>query len=270
MTEAVTRQHSSVKRYRALAASPGGNGLDRELLLDGAHLLAEAHASGLTIDTAAFEHALLDQPKVRALAERLTAAGTEVLIVSRGVLEAMSPVKTPSGAVGIAHLSLLPLRDALKKSPALVLLALDVQDPGNVGALVRTAEAAGATAFVACGGTADPLGWKALRGSMGSALRVPIARADLKDALRECGDAGIQVTALVPRDGDSLFTADLRQSMALLLGSEGAGLPPEAARQAGRRISIPMQRPIESLNVAVAAALVLYEAYRQRVGRAQL
>jgi TrmH family RNA methyltransferase len=264
MTGAVTRQHSSVKRYRALAASPAGSGLDRELLLDGLHLLAEAAASGLKIDTAAFEHAVLDQPEARKLAERLSAGGTEVLIVSRNVLDAMSPVKTPSGAVGIAHRSLVPLRDALGASPSLVLLAHDVQDPGNVGALLRTAEAAGATAFVACGGTADPLGWKALRGSMGSALRVRIARADVHEALRGCADAGIPVTALVPRAGDSLFSADLRGPMALLLGSEGAGLPPELTRQAAHRLSIPMQPPIESLNVAVAAALVLYEAFRQR------
>jgi TrmH family RNA methyltransferase len=265
MTGAVTRQHSIVKRYRALAASSGGNGLDRDLLLDGGHLLAEAHASGLHIDTAAFEHTALNQPETRALAERLSAAGTEVLIVSRNVLDAMSPVKTPSGAVGIARRSLVTLRDALGRSPALVplvVVAHDVQDPGNVGALLRTAEAAGATAFVACGGTADPLGWKALRGSMGSALRVPIARADIQDTLRECKSAGIPVAALVPRAGDPLFTADLRAPLALLLGSEGAGLSPALVAHADRRISIPMRGPIESLNVAVAAALVLYEVVR--------
>ena len=262
MTGAVTRQHSIVKRYRALAASSGGNSLDRELLLDGVHLLAEAHASGLHIDTAAFEHAALNQPETRVLAERLAAAGTEVLIVSGNVLAAMSPVKTPSGVVGIARHSFVSLRDALGRSPALVMLAHDVQDPGNVGALLRTAEAAGATAFVACGATADPFGWKALRGSMGSALRVPLARADIQDTLRACLDNGIQVAALAPRTGDSLFTAGLRAPLALLLGSEGAGLPPALAAQADRRVSIPMRGPIESLNVAVAAALVLYEIAR--------
>ena len=94
MTGAVTRQHSSVRRYRELARTPAGNGVDRELLLDGVHLLGEAHAAGILIETAAFEHAALNQPSVRALAEQLAAAGSEVLIVSRNVLEAMSPVKT--------------------------------------------------------------------------------------------------------------------------------------------------------------------------------
>src|SRR5215212_9037017 len=131
MTGAVTRQHSSVTRYRALARTPGGNGADRELLLDGVHLLSEAQASGIPIDTAAFEHAALDDAQVRALAEKLAASGSEVLIVSRQVLEAMSPVRTPSGSVGIARRSLVSLSDAMRaplpRAP-LVVIAHDVQD----------------------------------------------------------------------------------------------------------------------------------------------
>jgi tRNA G18 (ribose-2'-O)-methylase SpoU len=103
MTGVETRQHSSVKRFRQIARTSTANGLDRELLLDGVHLLAEALSSGMRIDIAAFEHAILEQPDARSVAERLTAAGCEVLIVSRNVLEAMSPVKTPSGVVGIAR-----------------------------------------------------------------------------------------------------------------------------------------------------------------------
>lgn len=264
MLGVVTRQHSRVKRYRELARMPHGSGLDRELLLDGLHLLFEAHASGIPIESAAFEHAVLEQPAVRSLAEALVASGVEVLIVSRNVLEAMSPVKTPSGAVGMARRSMTTLTGALRRQPALAVLAYDVQDPGNVGALMRAAEAAGATAFVACGATADPLGWKALRGSMGSALRLPIARAGIDDALGECRRAGIQIAALAPRRGDAFFTTDLRAPTALLVGSEGAGLPEDVGGRADRQISVPMQPPVESLNVAVAAALVLYEAFRQR------
>ncbi len=267
MTGAVTRQHPGVQRYRALARQPSGIGLERELLLDGLHLLFEAHSSRVTIESAAFEHAVLDQPPVRSLAEALAASGTEIFIVSRNVLEAMSPVKTPSGAVGIARRSMLTLVAALgppSGGAPLVMLAHDVQDPGNVGALMRSAEAAGATAFVACGGTADPLGWKALRGSMGSALRLPIARAGIEDALRECRTAGLQTIALAPRGGEPFFTVDFRRPTAFVLGSEGGGLPPEISKRADRQVSIPMHGPVESLNVAVAAALVVYEAFRQR------
>ena len=273
MTGAVTRQHSSVRRYRELARIPAGNGLDRELLLDGLHLLSEAHASGIGIETAAFEHGALADARTRALAERLSASGTEVLIVSRNVLEAMSPVRTPSGSVGIARRAFASLPEAMRGQPSrmsrvplipLVVIAHDVQDPGNVGGIVRSAEAAGATAFVASTGTADPFSWKALRGSMGSALRLPIARAAIEDTLRESRKAGVTTAALVPRGGMPFFEIDFRKPTALLLGGEGPGLPEELARTADHQVSIPMHGPVESLNVGVAAALVLYEAFRQR------
>jgi TrmH family RNA methyltransferase len=264
MATSVTRKHSSVRRFRELARAPVDNGCDREVLLDGVHLLAEAHASGIEIEVAAFQHDALSRPEVRVLAEKLAAAGSEVLIVSRNVLDSMSPVKTPSGAVGIARRARVTLAAALEGRAPLVVIANDVQDPGNVGALVRTAEAAGATAFVACGATADTFGWKALRGSMGSALRLPISKAEAGDALDACREARIQTIALAPRAGEPFFAADFRSPTAIVLGSEGAGLPQQITERADRLVSIPMHGPVESLNVAVAAALVLYEASRQR------
>ncbi len=182
--------HSSVKRYRELARTPTKNGHERELLLDGVHLLLEARASGLAVESAAFQHDALSDPSIRTLAEQLAADGADVLIVSRKVMESMSPVKTPTGVVGIARRSTQTLKGLTGGSPSvlpLIVVAHDVQDPGNVGGIMRTAEAAGATGFIASTATADPLGWKALRGSMGSALRLPIARAEIdRDASRPC------------------------------------------------------------------------------------
>jgi RNA methyltransferase, TrmH family len=259
--------HSSVKRYRELARNPPNNGLERELLLDGPHLLFEAHKSGLSIESAAFEQDAFDDPSVRTLAQDLVADGADVFIVSRKTLESMSPVRSPSGVVGIAR-RVLPTLNEVVASPTrrvpLIVVAHDIQDPGNVGGVMRTAEAAGATAFVATASTADPLGWKALRGSMGSALRLPIARAEIADVVRALRSAGITASALVPRDGEPLFHCDFTKPSALILGGEGPGLPDDVLRQVDRRITIPMQDPVESLNVGVAAALVLYEAYRQR------
>src|SRR5688572_2542423 len=263
--------HSSVKRYRELARNSPTNGYERELLLDGAHLLLEAHKSRLPIESAAFEQAALDDPETKALAERLVADGADIFIVSRKTLESMSPVRTPSGVIGIARRTMPSLADALTSPDPLVVVAHDVQDPGNVGGIMRTAEAAGATAFVATASTADPFGWKALRGSMGSALRLPIARGEMTEILGAMRAAGIATLALVPRAGQALFETDLRKPTALILGSEGPGLPDDVLRQADHRITIPMREPVESLNVGVAAALVLYEAFRQRTnGRARL
>ena len=258
--------HSSVKRYRELARNSPTNGLERELLLDGPHLLFEAHKSGVSIESAAFEQDALNDPAMRTLAEDLLADGADVFIVSRKTLESMSPVRSPAGAVGIARRTVSSLTDALASANALIVVAHDVQDPGNVGGIMRTAEAAGATAFVATASTADPLGWKALRGSMGSALRLPIARGEIGDVLRALRTSGIETSALVPRAGRPLFEVDFRKGSALILGSEGAGVPESVLQQVDRHITIPMEQPVESLNVGVAAALVLYEAYRQRNG----
>jgi TrmH family RNA methyltransferase len=139
-----------------------------------------------------------------------------------------------------------------------------VQDPGNIGGIIRTSEAAGATAVIVSPSSADPSSWKALRGSMGSALRVPIARASTEDAVQACRRAGIKTAAIVPRSGSPLFEADFRKPIALLVGGEGPGLPAELLQTADYQVSIPMHNPVESLNVGVAAALVLYEAFRQR------
>ena len=256
--------HSSVKRYRELARTRQKIGRERELLLDGAHLLHEARASGLHIESAAFQHDALDDPSVRMLAEQLDAERVDVFIVSRKLLEAMSPATTPSGVVGIARRTVEPLDSAVTGSTPLVVVAYDVQDPGNVGGIIRSAEAAGATAFVAAAGTADPFGWKALRGSMGSALRLRIARGDVDDTLRTVDAAGLTTMALVPRGGEELFNADFGRPVALFLGGEGSGLPDSIVARMHHLVSIPMREPVESLNVGVAAALVLYEAFRQR------
>jgi TrmH family RNA methyltransferase len=152
-----------------------------------------------------------------------------------------------------------------ERAPSLVLILDRVQDPGNVGAIIRAGEACGATGVITTPGTADPFGWKALRGSMGSALRLPVARADsIDDAARAASRAGVRVYASVPREGTSLTSADLTGGLALLLGGEGAGLDAAAIASADERITIPMRPPVESLNVATAAALILYEASRQR------
>jgi TrmH family RNA methyltransferase len=144
-------------------------------------------------------------------------------------------------------------------------MAYDVQDPGNLGAVARAAEAAGATGVFVCGRSADPFGWKALRGSMGSAFRLPIVSCPAADeAVAAVRARGLRVLALTARDGASLYDMDLRGPSALLVGGEGAGLSDDIAALTDARVSIPMRPPVESLNVAVAAAVALYEAARQR------
>jgi TrmH family RNA methyltransferase len=147
----------------------------------------------------------------------------------------------------------------------LVLVLVGVQDPGNVGAIVRAAEACGATAVICAGVTADPFGWKALRGGMGSTFRMRIAvHAEVLEMVEAVRRRGIALVGTGARDGTPLRSCDLRGPAAVMLGAEGAGLPPEAADAADMHLRIPMRAPVESLNVAIAAALILFEASRQR------
>ena len=234
------------------------------MLLDGDHLIQEAVASGVAISNAAFSERLADS----RLASRLQSAGTRVVVVSDAVLDAMSPVRSPSGVVAIARRPAASLEDALAKTPALVLMLHDVQDPGNVGAVVRAAEGCGATGVVCSEHTADPFGWKALRGAMGSTFRLPLAvRQALPAAVAAARTGGLRIFATTARGGASLPECDLRVPAAILLGGEGPGLPPDLVDAADARLTIPMQPPVESLNVAIAAALVIYEATRQRQTR---
>ena len=143
--------------------------------------------------------------------------------------------------------------------PQLVVAAVDVQDPGNVGAIVRAAEACGATGVVCCGTSADPFGWKALRGSMGSALRLPVASGVPVDRCRRgaCERGAFASSPPSRRAARGRTTLDLRQPTALLFGGEGPG--PDRRRRwtrPTRVVSIPMRAPVESLNVAVAVALL--------------
>ena len=256
-----SRQNPLVARFRTAARGDVGG----VMLLEGAHLVGDAIAANVSFQLAAVTPASIEDAGIRALVDALARGGVEVITVSASVMDASSPVKTPTGIVALADCPVAET-DALYAGPApLVVAAIDVQDPGNLGAIVRVAEAAGATGFIAAGGSANPFGWKALRGSMGSALRLPIAtQAEAEEAVSEARGRGCRVIATVPREGRSLFDSDLSGPIAVLIGGEGQGLTPALVDAADERVTIPMQAPVESLNAAVTAALVVYEARRQR------
>lgn len=257
-----SRQNPLVKRFRALAQERDPH--EPAVLLDGVHLVEEALASSIRIEIAAFAEDAASG-RLAPLVQRLEHDGARVVTVAGPVFDSMSPVQHPTGVVAIAHLVPASVDDVLRERPQLVLLLDGVQDPGNLGAIVRAAEGCGATGVIVGTGSADAFGWKALRGAMGSSLRLPIApRVPLADAIRRAKTEGVRVFATAPRNGTPLPECDLRSPAAVILGGEGPGLSPELLESADAILTIPMQAPVESLNVAIASALVLYEASRQR------
>jgi TrmH family RNA methyltransferase len=259
-----SRHNPVVRAFRELADAPDPTG--RRLLLDGVHLVHDAHAAGTAFELVAVDAARLEAPSAEAhLARTLERDGIELVAVSSSVFTALSPVKSPSGIAAIATRPPASAAGICSAREAFVLVVIDVQDPGNVGSVLRAAEAAGVSGVLVCGTSANPFSWKSLRGSMGSALRLPaVAGLSASEAVTCLKAAGIRLVASVARGGDDPDTVDWRGRVALLLGGEGAGLSDEVLAHADSRVTIPMAPGVESLNIAVAAGVLVYAARRQR------
>jgi len=264
MQNITSRRNTLVSQFRDAAAGDNGG----RLLLDGAHLVGEAIASGLTIRHVLVASRAADRLEMRPILTALAARGVEIASATDPVMDAASPVRSASGIVALADRPANGVERVFGSPSPLVVITADLQDPGNLGAIVRVAEAAGASGLVAAGAGANPFGWKALRGSMGSALRLPVAiERDIAIALGHARRLGCRIVASVPHEGETYSEIDLCGGIALLVGGEGAGLFSDLVAAADVRVSIPMRPPVESLNAAVAAALLLYEARRQRTSQ---
>jgi TrmH family RNA methyltransferase len=254
-----SRQNAVVAQYRAAARRDA----DDLILLDGAHLVAAALDARVPLRHVLVLAEAQEDTEIGPLVERAARARVAVAVASAKVMELASPVRSGGRLVALADRRALP-SDVYGSQP-LVVIACDVQDPGNLGAIARVAEAAGASGLHAAGRSADPLGWKALRGSMGSALRLPLAVSKTAEAaVADARRYGCRIVATLPRGGTPLFGVDLRGAVAIAIGGEGHGLAPAVADTADVRVTIPMRTPVESLNAAVTAALVLYEVRRHR------
>ena len=260
-----SRQNPLVRTFRALADDPDPTG--ERLLLDGAHLVRDAHEAEALFEVLVVAASRLRTDSEEAqIAAALEARGVEVITADQKAFAALSPVKSPSGIAAIVRRKVTAPSLMCEHPRAFVVAAVDVQDPGNVGALIRAAEAGGATGTFVCGTSASPFSWKALRGSMGSALRLPVATVRTPElALERVRAAGLQSVAAAPRVGLPPDEVDWRPATAMFVGGEGTGLSASLIERCDGRVTIPMRPPVESLNAAVAAALLVYEARRQRM-----
>jgi TrmH family RNA methyltransferase len=256
-----SRQHPFVQRCRALAAGRGEAG---EVLLDGPHLLEDALEAGVPI-----VGVMVDE-RVAEVTRQLTARQVPMHVATRAVVDAASPVQSPSGVVTIARWAPSAAATLVDAARPLLLGLIGVQDPGNVGNIIRTADAMGASGVFALEGTAGPAGWKALRGAMGSTFRVPVA-SDQTDAVLSLARArGIRLAVTVVAGGVPPDAASLAAPVLVLIGSEGAGLPAAVTSVADVRITVPMRSRIESLNAATTAAIVLWEMTRPQRTRGEV
>lgn len=200
---------------------------------------------------------------VAAVLGRVHDAGLRLFELAPGVLERITDTVTPQPVVSILR---IPDHDLTELEGAtFVVVCADVRDPGNAGAVVRAADAAGADAVVCCRGTADPYNPKTVRASAGSVLHVPVVTAgETAGVLGELERFGLRRLGAVAHGGVPHTEADLRGRIALVLGNEAAGLPDSVAQAIDERVTVPMSGKAESLNVSLAAAVICFEVRRQR------
>lgn len=231
---------------------PAGRRHAARFLAEGSNLVEAALRRGLVEDVFATADAL-------ARYEDLLGAAPVHLVTDRAA-KALSDTVTPVGLVAVCRLPESSLADVLR-SPRLVAVAVEVSDPGNAGTLIRLADALGADALILAGDSVDPYNPKCLRASAGSIFAVPVLSVpDTLELISDLADAELVVMAATLDGEASLDALDLNVPTAWLFGSEAHGLPTEVAEAAQARVRIPMTGSAESLNVAAAAAICLYES----------
>lgn len=244
------------------------NGKTKDLIfVEGLRLCEEALNSGLSIETVIVSSELLSKEKAATLVSKLGEVSNRIASVSEKLLESISYTKTPQGIVLLASRPKSSEEHFAAKQfePSLVVIMHSINNPVNVGAILRTAEAAGATGAMATLNTTDPFSPKSLRGAMGSAFRLPVwLGATYVQALDWCAERGIQTICADVHASKRYDEVDWLRPSALILGPESSGLSPEEIGAAKQAVRIPMKESAESLNVAVAGGIFLYEAMRQR------
>jgi TrmH family RNA methyltransferase len=273
-----SRQNRRVKELRA-SFSPGNRNETGQVGIEGEHLLIEAIRSGIEI-VAVFvrsgsedllarigdridERVGPNEALVPFVAPEL-APEIDILEIPEDVFASAVTTESPQGVAALVKPRVFSLAQILAVPKTLIVVAAALQDPGNLGTLIRSAEAFGATGLVALPGTVSPWNAKALRASSGSAFRLPVVAATEAELFPLLGQFGIQTLAAVASDGLRSNATDFTAPTAILIGNEGRGLSPELLAAADARVTIPCPGPVESLNAAIAASILLYEASRQR------
>jgi TrmH family RNA methyltransferase len=247
-----------VQRLRRLAHRRSARQAERAFVVEGAKVLGEAVAAGVPVESV-FTSSEAATPVTTPAWE----AGARVYQLAPGVLERVATTVTPQPVMAVVPFVDVPLDD-LQHSRLLV-VCVDVRDPGNAGTVLRSAEAAGADGVVFCGGSVDVYNPKTVRASSGALFHVPVVMGgDPAEVLERIGGWGLARLGAVARSGRDYVTVDLAAPSALVLGNEAGGLPADLDRLLDDTISIPMEGRSESLNVGMAAAVLCFEAARQR------
>jgi len=236
-------------------------------VLEGPDLVEEALETGQELEALYLAASASNDPRFGAAVTRALSAGVRSFALAPGVMEKVADATTPQPILATMRFHVGPLADVDFRGCSLILH--DVRDPGNAGTVIRSADAAGADAVIFTGHSVDPFSPKTLRATAGSIFHLPVVVAELTDALTQARTAGARTWAAIVRGGRPFGDVALAESSVVVIGNESEGLDDNAVALCDERLSIPMSGRSESLNVGVAASLILFEAMRQREGTAR-
>lgn len=239
-----------------------------ECAIEGVRILEEAIRSGLKFRAVFFKES------AQNLAERLMpqiGSHVDTLLLADSLFDSAVSSETPQGVAAFVRLKEFSLADAIERLPVgPLIVAVGLQDPGNLGTILRSAEAFGSAGVVVGEGTVSPFNAKVIRASAGSIFRLPViaakAAGQMEETCTKLRGEGVRLVATSSHKGTAIDQARLTGPQAVFIGSEGSGLPRSLMAQVDELIAIPHTTQVESLNAGVAASIVLYEAARQRRG----
>jgi len=232
-------------------------------VVEGAELLSTALEAGTPIESVYVAPEGRANPAVAEVVEQVFSAGVRVFDLAPGVIERISDTVTPQPIVAVVGFVPAKLDDL--EGASMVVVCVDVRDPGNAGTMIRTADAAGVDAVVCCDGTVDPTNPKTVRASAGSLFHIPVvAGGDAGLVIEKLRNWGLTTVGTDVRNGVDYTTFDWRQRVAVVFGNEASGLSASVKEQLDESVSVPMEGQAESLNVSVSTAVLCFEALRQR------
>jgi TrmH family RNA methyltransferase len=252
-----SRQNARLKDLRQRLLHPA-IGDDEFIAIEGDHLIEEAQRSGLQFNTI-----FLREDRIAEM-ERLVPGAAKVLAVAADAFDHACATDSPQGIAALVKAPEWTLESLLARDEPRLLILAGLQDPGNLGTIIRSAEAFAASGVLLTPRSVSPWNQKVLRASAGSSFRLPVVSLGDVSRLRLLREKGIPTYACVANAGDWIMKADLRGPVAFVIGNEGAGIPNEILAFCDGSLHVPCPGHVESLNAAIAASIVLYEASRQR------
>ncbi|MHB1988435.1 MAG: TrmH family RNA methyltransferase [Acidimicrobiales bacterium] len=270
--QALGARHQRVQRLRRLVRRASVRSAEHAFVAEGIKVVTAALDSGASIESLYVAADGAGSPAIEQLVDRALMTGARVFRLGAGVMERVADTVSPQPVCAVIDKPTITLEQLFASGKArptapmarLVVVCIDVRDPGNLGAVMRSAAAAGAAAIVCCDGTADPFNPKTVRASAGSVFSLPIGVGAPAETLAFLRQQDFRLIATTPHEGRDYAVVDLTGDIALVLGNEASGLPTDVIEMLDERVSIPMAPGTESLNVAMTATVLSHEIARRR------